>query len=179
MLNWKLLILATCGVLVSCAKITALTAPAGPEPTKLYDSVVFEMTRARVLTPPGMQDSTEFLKTIAERTMARVEARLQERKKHDLKMVNTCGSRTIKVVSDISAITFRQKGTVSFWHPFRATSEVIQKVKITTVGTVIDCTNGNTVSRFHSSAENEDYDGVINELAGDMAEAAAKTQWSK
>ncbi len=171
--------MVACGAVMSCAEIAAITGQAGPERTKLYDAVIFEIPRAKVLTPPGMQDSTEFLKTIAERTAARVGIRLQARKDHSLTPTNTCGPRTIKVVSDISAITFRQKGTVSFWHPFRATSEVIQKVKITTVGTVIDCTNGNTVSRFHSSAENEDYDGVINELAGDMAEAAAKAQWSK
>ncbi len=82
----------------------------------------------------------------------------------------------MKVVSDLSSVTFSQKAKGSYWRP---TAEVTQKLRVSTEGTVIDCVSGNTIARFNSNANDDDYADVVNELADNMAEAAVKAQWSK
>jgi hypothetical protein len=134
----------------------------GPPGPKLYDNATLVITSNNVLLTPQTLDN-EFMRTVRARLNGYTESELAS--EGDLKLVQTCGPRTLKIVQDIASVNIGSHTHVSLGLFLSATAKTISDISVSITEVVEDCETGRKLFDSSDSKDGADIATILSDLA--------------
>jgi hypothetical protein len=150
-------------VVLIALTLSACSIFRGPPEPKLYDNATLVITSNNVLLTPQTLDN-EFMRTVRARLNGYTESELAS--EGDLKVVQTCGPRTLKIVQDIASVNIGSHTDVSLGFFFRsATTKTSSDISVSITEVVEDCETGRKLFDSSDSRDGDDIVTILSDLA--------------
>lgn len=162
-------------ILLSVALCACATKPIG---LKLYTEVQLIVKSDDVLKVPTDM-SKEFIETSRNRLF--VFSKNEVEKQGDLKLTETCSTKTIRVIQEITAISLggEMSDYKANWIVPGGTKKTVQNTNLSTSLRVEDCTTGKMLYSSDLNEEGSNFAKLLQEVAEDSIKYTYRKQYEK